>query len=257
MFFNKTQIKTSKMKKFVVFLMTVLGTLVVNAQVSEKELDGIEFLQMDDTQGGIIYGFTKGDKMIGPNLHIRADGMRIYTYFDLEGLAQDVQMIEEPSTGMLLLAEMKDNVMHGNAFKMTGQEIDWAQTYKNGEIKKIMDVEYKSKSSNRENCLGNCLGGFGMFQTSDDQLLLGYFFKLQPTSPVVHTFDGGKSDMYLGGMRKWERQGLGKYIYSNEGNIYFGMWDKDKRTGLGIWFNKDGGVDSKGYFKKGELIKNM
>ena len=243
------------MKKYIVVLMTILSVMAMNAQVSEKELEEVMFIQQNDGQGGTIYGFVKGDKMIGPNLHLRSDGMKIYAYFDIEGKAQDIQMLEEPNTGVLLLTEMKDNVMHGNAFKMTGKELNWAQTYKNGEIKKAMDMYYTTKSSNRENCIGDCLGGFGMYQTSDKQIVLGYFFKLQPTSPVVHIFDDG--DMYLGGMKKWERQGLGKYTYSNDGSIYFGMWDGNKRSGLGIWFNKDGGIHSKGYFKKNELVKNM
>ena len=236
-------------------LIFALISILANAQFSEKQLDGVEFLEMDDGSGGIIYGFTKGENIIGPNFHIRQDGSRIYLYYDSEGITQGFGMGEVPSTGLMKLFVRKDNIMHGNAFQMTGNQLNWAQTYKNGEIKKVTEVEYTTKSSNRENCLGNCIDGFGMFQTSDEQLLFGYFEGTQPTTPVIHVFKSGS--MYQGAMKKWEREGFGKYKYSNDGSYYIGMWKKNKRHGLGIWFNKDGSLKKKGYFKKDKLIISM
>ncbi|WP_456463040.1 hypothetical protein [Lutibacter sp.] len=236
-------------------LIFALVSILATAQFTEKQLDGVEFLQMEDGSGGTIYGFTKGKIVIGPNFHIRGDGSRIYLYYDNEGITQGFGMAEVPSTGLMKLFEREDNIMHGKAFQMTGNQLNWAQIYKNGKIKKITEIAYTSKLSNRKNCIGNCIDGFGMFQTSDEQLLFGYFKGMQPITPVIHVFKSGS--MYQGAMKKWEREGFGKYKYSSDGSYYIGMWKKNKRHGLGIWFNKDGSIYKKGYFKKDELKINM
>ncbi len=235
-------------------LLFLVLCLISNAQISEKDLDGIEFLQMD-LDGGTYYGFSKEGKLIGPGYNIKGNGMRTYFNFDLEGIAQGFAMVDAPSTGLIKLLVKKDNILHGNAFQMMGKNLEWAQTYKKGKIKKVTELAYTSKLSNRANCIGNCIDGFGMFQTSDEQLLFGYFESTQPTTPVIHIFKSGS--MYQGAMKKWEREGFGKYTYSNDGSYYIGTWKKNKRHGLGIWFYKDGNIYKKGYFKKNELKINM
>ncbi|TNF43052.1 MAG: hypothetical protein EP311_04020 [Cytophagales bacterium] len=243
------------MTRLFLLLICWVTLLPIQAQVSEKELQGVEFLQMDDGNGGTIYGFTLGDKMIGPSYHIYPDGKRFYTYFNLEGKAEQVQIMEIPYSGQLLLAEMVDGAMNGNAFQMVGKNLDWARVYKDGEPRKNADTEYLGKLSNRPNCVGNCIDAFGIYQTSGKQLAMGFFKKESPSTPVIHTFPAG--DMYLGSMDGWEREGFGTYRFANDGSIYIGMWKKNMREGLGFWFNKDGALRKKGYFKKGEVIRNM
>lgn len=237
----------------IAFLM--LSSFFCTAQVAEKDLDLVSFIAMEDGQGGFIYGFDLNGKLIGPNYNIKGDGTKTYNFFSIENLINGFQMVEIPATGVTLLTEAKDNQMHGNAFRMVGNELEWAQTYKNNEIDKVVEVAYTSGGSNRVNCRGNCINGFGLFQTDDGQLILGYFNKSQPTTPVIHIFKS--NSMYQGAMNKWEREGFGKYTYANDGSYYIGMWRKNKREGLGIWFNSDGSLKSKGYYKNDALIKNM
>jgi len=242
------------MKKItsIVFLLSVLLGM---AQVSEKDLDQVSFVAMDDGQGGMLYGFSYNGKLVGPNYNIKGDGSRTYNYFSVEGLANGFQMLEVPATGEMTLSEAKDNQSHGNAFKMVGTELAWAQTYKNNEIDKVVEVAFTSGGSNRENCRGNCINGFGLYQTSGGQMVIGYFRRSDPTTPVIHIFKS--NSMYQGAMNKWEREGFGKYTYANDGSYYIGMWRKNKREGLGMWFNSDGSFKSKGYYKNDALIRNM
>lgn len=242
------------MKKIACIVLLLSGMLTI-AQVSEKELDQVSFVAMDDGQGGMLYGFSMNEKLIGPNYNIKGDGTKTYNYFSIEGLANGFQMFEVPTTGEMTLLEKKDNQSHGNAFKMVGSELAWAQTYKNDVLDKVVEVAFTSNSSNRVNCRGNCINGFGMLQTEGGQMILGYFNKSQPTTPVIHIFKS--NSMYQGAMNKWDREGFGKYTYANDGSYYIGMWKKNKREGLGMWFNSDGSLKSKGYYKKDDLIKNM
>ncbi|GMQ31308.1 hypothetical protein [Algoriphagus confluentis] len=243
------------MKRLVLILICLFSFFSLQAQVSEKELSGVEFLQMDDGKGGTIYGFTLGDKMIGPNYHVHPDGTKFYTYFNLEGKAELVQIMEVPHSGQLFLAEMVNGNLNGNAFQMIGKNLDWARVYKDGEPRKNADTEYLGKLSNRPNCVGNCIDAFGIYQTSGKQLAMGFFKKESPSTPIIHTFPSGS--MYLGSMDGWDREGFGKYSYANDGSVYIGMWKKNMREGLGFWFNKDGSIRKKGYFKKDEVIRNM
>ncbi|MEM1003261.1 MAG: hypothetical protein AAGH46_11495, partial [Bacteroidota bacterium] len=237
-------------------LLSLLVVQVSTAQITEKDLEGVEFLEMQDEKGGTIYGFSKGNTMIGANMHQHANGMVIYTYFNLEGLAEGTQFGDIPSTGKKIMMEMKDNVQHGNTFKMTGSNVDYAKVFKKGKEKKVMHDPYKSKLSNRERCIGNCIGGFGLYQTSSGkQTIIGFFDSTKPESPVIHVFESGS--MYEGDMKNWDRQGFGKYTWASDGSYYVGSWKKGKRHGLGIWFNKDGSIRKKGFFKKDELIINM
>ncbi len=244
------------MKRFLLVCLISAYSTCLFSQVSEKELDNVGFIQMDDGNGGMMYGFSLNDKLVGPNYNIKGDGMRTYNYFNTEGMSEGFQMIENPATGEMTLVEKENDKMNGNAFKMEGANLSWAQTYKDGVIHKVKEVAYTSGGSNREGCRGNCMDGFGLYQAGGGQIVIGYFHKWEPATPVIHIFSNSDS-MYQGAMKKWEREGFGKYTYGNDKSYYIGMWKKNKREGLGIWFYEDGSIKSKGYYKKDELIKNM
>ncbi len=243
------------MKTIVHFLLMIMVVGTIHAQVSEKDIESVQFLQFTD-QGNTTYGFSQGDILIGPSISIKADGNIIYTNYE-GGMGNGIQMLENGKTGVMILQELKDNLQHGNGFKMVGTNVEYAYVYKKGKVKKIMHQEYKQKVNNiSPRCVGNCMGGFGLKQTSDgSQTVIGFFDSGDPENPVIHVFDDG--DMYTGGMKKWKRNGFGKYKYANDNSYYVGIWKNNKRHGLGIWFNSDGTIRKKGFFKKDELVKNM
>ena len=101
------------------------------------------------------------------------------------------------------------------------------------------------------------MGGFGLKQTNRGSIIAGFWHSGIIDTPAIYIFEGG--DTYMGQMKRksWRRDGFGKYHYKNDGSIYVGMWKKDKRHGLGIWFNNDGSIREKGVFEDDALIKNM
>ncbi len=241
--------------KTTITLFAFILSIASFGQVKEKDMDQLEFVTTTSEDGIKTDGFSLNGSLIGPTRSVYPDGMIVYTYYNEEGLGEGFQMGEIPYTGEQILQEMKDGKVHGNAFKLTGNQLDYAQSYKNGEINKVMEIPYTSKSSNRERCIGNCINGFGVFAAQDEQIVMGYFWAEQPQTPIIHTFKSGS--MYKGAMNKWERDGFGKYQYANDGSYYVGMWKNNKREGLGIWYNKDGSIKKQGFFKKDELIKSL
>lgn len=242
------------MKHTFLLFVTILHSFWGFTQISQKELDDVSFQKITDAQNGTIYGFSMDGKLIGPSMNIKPDGTTILTYYNKDGLGEGFQMMENPKTGMRLLAEIKDNQLNGNVFKMTGKQLDWAQTYKNGKAKKDKGQLFKSQKSNWVNCVGNCADGFGVSQPSKGNIAMGFHLQGLPIAPVIYIY--GK-DTYMGDMRKGWRHYFGKYQYNNDGSFFIGMWEKGKRSGLGMWFEKDGSIREKGYYKKDELIKNM
>ena len=220
--------------KTITSLLIAFITLISMAQVSEKDLDQVKFQKFVTEDGVTTHSFSMGEKLIGPSHSFYPDGMKSYTYFGDGGMAQGFQMVENPSTGVQVLQMMRDNLKHGNSFKLTGSQINYAQTYKNDEIYKVMEVPYTTKSSNRANCLGNCINGFGLFAAGGDQMVMGYFWAENPKSPIIHSFPGGSE--YKGEMDKWNREGFGKYKWKS-GEYYVGMWKKNKRHGQNMGMN--------------------
>ena len=241
------------MKISITFL-TIIFSFISFGQVKEKDLDQLKFTQITSENGTETDGFSMNGQMIGPTFSVSPDGMRFYVYYNEKGLGEGFQLGEIPYTGEQILQEMKDGKVHGNAFKLTGNQLDYAQSYKNGKINKVMEMPYVSKSSNRERCIGNCVNGFGLYQTSKGILIMGYFWVEHPQTPVLYTFDNG--DQYKGSMKKWDRDGFGIYKWG-DGGYYVGMWKNNEREGLGIWYNKDGSVRKQGFFKKNKLIKSL
>ena len=243
------------MMKTILTTLTFLFIIIGHAQIKKKDLDEVTYMETDDGEGGVVIGFSKNGKPVGPGYHIHANGMRVYHYFDEDGVAQGVQMVTNKN-GMMLLTQMRDGKMHGNAFKMKGDQLEWARTYKKGKIKKDESQDYKIKLKKMPNCIGNCMGGFGMKKPSEDHIVLGFFHSGGLHSPVIYFYSNGR---YMGEMKKktYKRHGFGTYKFSTDNGIYIGMWKKNKRHGLGIWFNADGTIYKKGYFKKDKLIKNM
>lgn len=242
------------MRRLLYTLLIALISLNTWAQVSEKDLDNVKFEKNSDQQNGTTYAFSMNDKLIGPSLSIKSDGSIILTYYNDEGLAEGFQMMENPKTGVRLLAEVKDNQLHGNAFKMTGNQLDWAQTYKNGKAKLDKGKLYKAQGSNWANCLGNCADGFGLAQPTNGNYALGFYLQGMPISPIIYNYG---EDTYMGDMRKGWRHYFGRYQFKNDGSYYIGMWKKGKRDGLGMWFEKDGSIREKGFYKNDKLVKNM
>lgn len=240
--------------RYVILLIACLSMQINQAQIKKKDLDEVNYVETDDGEGGVIYGFSMNGKLVGPNYHIKSNGMRIYTYFDDEGVAQGVQILTDNS-GMMLLAQMRDGKMHGNAFKMTGDQLNWAREYKKGEIKSDESQDYKNKLRKMANCIGNCMGGFGMKSTSEKNFVIGFFHSGGLDAPAVYFYD---KDRYMGEMKKktYMRDGFGTYKFSSGNSLYMGMWKKNERHGLGIWFNEDGSIYKKGYFKNDKLIVN-
>jgi len=224
------------------------------AQIKKRDLDQVNYVETDDGKGGTIIGFSMNGKLVGPNYHVKANGMRIYSYFSEDGKAQRVQILMDDK-GMMLLTQMRDNNMHGNAFKMTGDQLNWAREYKRGKTWVDVSRDYKNKLRKMPNCIGNCMGGFGLEKTSKTNFVIGFFHSSGLHSPVVYFYD---KDRYMGEMKKktFKRHGFGTYKFSSGNSLYIGMWKKNKRHGLGIWFNEDGTIYQKGYFKNDKLVIN-
>ena len=240
--------------KTTITLLAFFLSIASFGQVKDKELDQVKFETKTSESGITMDGFSMNGQFIGPTRSVYPDGKLVYTYYNAEGLAEGFQLGEIPYTGEQVLQEMKDDKVHGNAFKITGNQLDYAQSYKNGKINKVMEVPYIAKTSNRDRCIGNCVNGFGLYAAQDEQFIMGYFWAEHPQTPVIHTFKGG--EQYKGAMNKWEREGFGKFQW-NDGGYYVGMWKSNKRDGLGIWYNKDGSIRRQGFFKKDELIKSL
>jgi len=230
------------------------STIISIAQVSFKEAENINFENITFDDGSTTHAFSLNGKLIGPSHSQKADGMLTYTYYNEEGKAEGFQMAVNPSSGIQVLQTMKDNLKHGNAFKMIGNELAWADLYKKDELKKAKDVLYKMKESNKAKCLGNCINGFGLRAGNEEQMLMGFFWGEVAEGPMIHTFKSG--DMYRGAMKGWEREGFGVYKWAS-GGYYIGYWKKSKRHGLGIWYNNDGTIKQKGYYKKDKLVKEL
>jgi len=241
--------------RYVILLIACLSLQMSQAQIKEKDLDQVNYVETDDGEGGVIYGFSMNGKPVGPGYHVKANGMRISSYLGEDALAQRVQILITKD-GVMLLAQMRDNKMHGNAFKMIGDQLDWARNYKKNKVYIDESQDYKNKLRKMPNCIGDCMGGFGLKSTSEKNTVIGFFHSGGLHSPVIYFYD---KDRYMGEMKKksYKRHGFGTYKFSSGNSLYVGMWKKNKRHGLGIWFNEDGSIYKKGYFKNDKLIKNM
>lgn len=85
---------------------------------------------------------------------------------------------------------------------------------------------------------GNCDNGYGVYIDQDGNRYSGFFSQGNYNGQGVLFFNGG--DIYIGSFEDDVFSGVGTYIWSENGEKYFGHWQDGKRQGIGTVSLEDG-----------------
>lgn len=242
--FNKTDAK----EKIVVSPKE--GTTVTNKCLSGNCSEGFGELK---TPLSTLTGFFAVDKANGYGKEVFTDGSGYYEGHYESGLFGGYGLYFWNSTKESYIGEWKKGKQHGYGYYIKGDEVIEAGYYYNGkQMRNMLTENFISKQADG-NCLGNCKSGFGLYRFPNKNTYLGFFKNNKIDYIGKYTWASG--DWYLGEVLLGELSGQAVRYYNETGTTYRGHMSDGIRYGYGTHFNKDGTIESKGYWKEGVLKK--
>jgi hypothetical protein len=183
--------------------------------------------------------FANGDNYSGNFVDGKKNGFGIYSW---------------STSNTQYYGEWKNDKMHGYGYVVTNGETTQAGIYSDSKLITDLFIEYKNGKVTGDNCLGNCINGFGSFQYDNGDVYTGIFLNGNPSKTGSlrwkkhNSFYTGEFDAY------GQINGTGMYVNTNY--IYFGSITNGKLTGKAVKTDKITGIDTFGEFKDGILIKD-
>jgi hypothetical protein len=202
-----------------------------------------------------ISGFFFNGKATGYGKEVYNDGSGYYRGEFQNGLRNGFGMYTWNSNGQYYIGQWKDGKQHGYGYFKRDTEVFQAGYYENGkQTRNMLTQNYINKQA-VGNCVGDCTNGFGYYKYSNNDSYVGFFTNGKRNYVGAYTWASGNA--FIGEISYDVFNGQGTEFYSSAGTTYYGEFVSGKRQGKGAYFNKNGTLESKGYWDNGALKTNL
>lgn len=207
------------------------------------------------TQHSTLTGFFSGGKVNGYGKEVYNDETGYYQGEFRNGQRDGFGMYTWNSDQSYYIGQWKEGQLHGYGYIKKGTQVLQAGYYENGkQTRNLLSQDYINKRA-VGNCIGDCQNGFGYYQFSNNDKYVGFFTNGQFNHVGAYTWVSG--DVYIGNIRNSEFSGQGILYYKSLMTTYYGNLLNVTRQGLGVYYNKSGNIESKGYWSQGILKTAM
>jgi len=227
----------------------ITNSLPSETCISGNCIDGYGILKTKDAS--TITGFFKNSQPNGYGIEVYNDASAYYEGTFKNGLRDGYGYYKWVKTGQNYIGLWKEGLQHGYGYYSNNGIVTQAGYYEKGkQIQNMLTQNYINKIL-KDNCLGDCINGFGSLKYSNNDMYTGFFKNGEKNYVGGYLWANGNG--YTGEYYNGIRNGEGEEFYGSVETTYHGTFVNGQRQGNGAYFNKSGDLLNKGYWENGEL----
>ncbi len=219
--------------------------------ISGNCIDGYGIYKFEG--GGTLEGFFSSGKLHGYAMHNFPNGDS-YTGNYVYGNKSGFGIYKWQASGSQYYGEWYNNTMSGYGYVVKNNETIQAGIYDNGKLTTDLLQDYKNKKVTGNNCMGDCINGYGSIKYDGGDVYTG-FFQNGYRSKIGSYIWKATNNFHTG---QYNTQGhrVGTGMYVDKTHVYFGEMINGELTGKGVKTTIATEQTIYGEFEKGTLVKD-